>query len=80
MDLTSNDPEKLLSQIPVNLSVEATRLFPVDPSALNFGEVEVGVSKTLEFTISNDGNAPVELSNLTTNNDVFSSNLSNVTI
>ena len=32
----------------------------------------------MEINVSNNGNAPVELSNLSTNDDVFSSNLSNL--
>ena len=39
----------------VNLNIEATRLLTVDPTALNFGEVEVGVSKTMEINVSNNG-------------------------
>ena len=38
--------------------------------------VEVGLSKTLEFTISNKGNAPVSLSSLKLQGAAFTSNLS----
>ena len=76
LNLTSNDPKNLKSKIPVALTVKESKLLAINPPQLNFGNVEVGLSKTLEFTISNKGNAPVNLSNLKLHDPAFTSNLS----
>ena len=75
INLTSNDPKNLKSEVPVALTVKASKLLATNPAQLNFGDVEVGLSKTLEFTISNKGNAPVSLSNLKLQDTAFNSNL-----
>jgi subtilisin family serine protease len=76
LNLTSNDPKNLKSEVPVALTVKASKLLTTNPAQLNFGNVEVGLSKTLEFSISNKGNAPVSLSSLKLQGAAFSSNLS----
>ena len=76
LNLTSNDPKNLKSEIPVALDIKASKFLATNPTQLNFGNVEVGLSKTLEFTISNKGNAPVSLSNLKLQDAAFTSNLS----
>ncbi len=75
LNLTSNDPKNLKSEVPVALTVKASKLLATNPAQLNFGDVEVGLSKTLEFTILNKGNAPVSLSNLKLQDTAFNSNL-----
>ena len=75
LNLTSNDPKNLKSEVPVALTVKASKLLVTNPAQLNFGDVEVGLSKTLEFTISNKGNAPVSLSSLKLQDAAFTSNL-----
>jgi subtilisin family serine protease len=75
LELTSNDPLKLNSEVPVSLTVKPSKLLTANPTHLNFGEVEVGLSKTLEVTLSNTGNAPIDLSSLQAEDAAFSSNL-----
>ena len=80
LELTSNDPKNLNSSVPVTLSVEASKLLSANPSQLSFGEVEVGLSKTLEVKVTNEGNAPVSLSSLKAQDAAFSSSLTGTTL
>jgi subtilisin family serine protease len=80
MELSTNDPDNLKVKVPVALTVEATQILAASPVALDFGEVEVGLSNTLGLTLTNEGNAPVSLSGLTANDAAFSTNFSAGTI
>ena len=47
LNLTSNDPKNLKSEVPVALTVKASKLLATNPTQLNFGDIEVGLSKNI---------------------------------
>ncbi len=54
--LTSNDPDHASETIPVTLNIQALPAFGLTPASLDFGDVLVDGSETMQFTIENSGN------------------------
>lgn len=46
-------------------------VFNINPTSLNFGNVNVGSSSTLQATVTNTGDAALEISNITSSNAQF---------
>lgn len=70
--LTSNDPDAETNSIPATLEVAGgTPDIAVDPTSIDFGAALVGASTTQTLTISNEGNANVDVTALSTDNDDF---------
>ncbi|MCF8369025.1 MAG: choice-of-anchor D domain-containing protein [Bacteroidales bacterium] len=56
INVSSNDPSQPLLTVPATLTVSSGNpQIVVSPSTLNFGDVQVGLSNTLQFTIQNTG-------------------------
>jgi hypothetical protein len=54
--ISSDDADQPETYLPVSMTV-ATPVFVLDPTGLDFGDVVVGESETLQFSISNSGTA-----------------------
>jgi hypothetical protein len=73
LTITSNDPNQ--GTLNVALSGTGTALPPnitVSPSSLNFGNVAVGNTNSLNITVSNDGGAVLNILNIIVNGAIFS--------
>jgi PKD repeat protein len=70
--ITSNDPNNPLITIPVTLIVNGTPALSISTNDLDFGEVQLGATSTLSFTLENTGTAAVEISGLTSSIPDFS--------
>lgn len=73
LTITSNDPDQ--GTLNVALTGTGTALQPnitVDPTSLNFGNIAVGNTKSLNITLTNDGQADLNISNIIVNGSVFS--------
>ena len=73
LELSSNDPDQQTITIPVSLTIEEERTIELTPTAIDFGSVEVGLSKSEKVTILNSGNSAVSLESLDLNDAAFSS-------
>ncbi len=62
--INSNDPNQPLVTIPVTLIVNGTPELSVSTNNLDFGEVQLGATSTLSFTLENTGTAPATVSGL----------------
>jgi PKD repeat protein len=62
--ITSNDPNNPLITIPVTLIVDGTPALSISTNELDFGEVQVGSTSTLNLTLENTGTAEVTASGL----------------
>ena len=74
LQISSNDPEQKLITIPVSLTIEEDRTLSLTPGTVEFGSVEVGLSKDEILAVTNMGNAPISLNSLNFSNGAFSSN------
>jgi hypothetical protein len=74
IEIQSNDPFHSKVVLPVTITIEESRKLVASATELNFGEVEVGTSKSMTVDLSNDGNAPVTISSITIPDSQFSSN------
>ena len=74
LQISSNDPEQKLITIPVSLTIEEDRTLSLTPGIVEFGSVEVGLSKDEILAVTNMGNAPISLNSLNFSNGAFSSN------
>ena len=52
LELSSNDPDKKIVTIPVSLTIEEERTISIAPAVIDFGTVEVGLSKGKELEIN----------------------------
>jgi hypothetical protein len=59
--IRSNDPFTPLVTVPVTLTVVGAPVLTTTPQALNFGDVFVGLSRTLPLTLTNAGTADLEI-------------------
>jgi len=66
LNITSDDPDTAILQVPLSgIGVTlATPDIAVNPSSHNFGEVEIGESASQVFTIFNNGNANLVITNI----------------
>jgi len=62
--INSNDPDQPTVTIPVTLIVNGTPELSISTNDLDFGEVQIGATATLSFTLENTGTAPTEVSGL----------------
>lgn len=62
--INSNDPDQPSVTIPVTLIVNGTPELSISTNDLDFGEVQIGATSTLSFTLENTGTAPTEVSGL----------------
>ena len=78
-DIYLNNMEEEGEDFLVNIILHVTPLIEitVEPEALDFGEVDVGQSEDLTLTISNTGNMDLTVSDVTIDNEVFTSNFEN---
>ena len=80
LELSSNDPDKKIVTIPVSLTIEEERTISIAPAVIDFGTVEVGLSKGKELEIRNLGNAEIVLESLTIDHQAFQSNFQNLAL
>lgn len=74
LSINSNDP----SRARVDVALTGTGLAPaldVAPQSLNFGNVATGESLSLKLTLRNTGNAPLNISSITSNDPQFTISL-----
>lgn len=58
--VSSNDPNQPVTTIPATLNVSlGTPQISVNPSSMDFGDVEVGLTPTMQFSVSNSGTGPL---------------------
>jgi subtilisin family serine protease/alpha-tubulin suppressor-like RCC1 family protein/uncharacterized membrane protein len=71
LGINGNDPKRPSAEVPVSLTIQATRTLAVNPTTVDFGQVSVGSSgeKTVQFT--NTGNAAISIGQINTGNGVF---------
>lgn len=62
--VTTNDPDNPSITIPVTLNVSGTPALSISTNNLDFGEIQVGATSMLSFTLDNTGTAAVEVSGL----------------
>lgn len=62
--INSNDPDQPTVTLPVTLIVNGTPELSISTNNLDFGEVQIGATSTLSFTLENTGTAPTEVSGL----------------
>lgn len=62
--ITSNDPDNPSVTIPVTLIVNGTPALSISANDLDFGEVQIGATATLSFTLENTGTAATDVSGL----------------
>jgi hypothetical protein len=57
INVTTNDPSNSSSQIPVTLTISSGGVpqISVNPTSINFGDVEIGSTSSEPFTITNNG-------------------------
>ncbi|NNE45319.1 MAG: choice-of-anchor D domain-containing protein [Rhodothermales bacterium] len=72
----SDDPTSPEVSVPVSLSVDGDPDISASASALNFGDIYVGLSDTLGVTIFNDGTAPLVVSSVYTTGSGYSVDVS----
>ena len=73
--IATNDPANPTVTIPVILTVIGIPEIAVSAQDLGFGEIQVGGSSTLSFTISNDGTDDLILSGLNSEEAAFTLNI-----
>jgi hypothetical protein len=71
LNITSNDPENPLVEVPVTLYVTGVPLISISSETLDFGLANLGVEFTLPLTISNPGTDMLEVTNIQTTADQF---------
>lgn len=71
--IDSNDPANPSVSIPVSFTVEGAPAIEVSPLSLDFGEVNNGDSFQLDFAITNNGCADLEVANIESDNAMFTS-------
>lgn len=72
VNVESNDPVTPVHVVPVTLSTTGTPQIAVDPTSLDFGDVFLGTSKDLTFTVTNNGNAVLNVSGISIGNEAYS--------
>ncbi|HKK79025.1 MAG TPA: PKD domain-containing protein, partial [Phaeodactylibacter sp.] len=62
--IESNDPDQPSITVPVTMMVNGTPALSISADDLSFGEVQVGATSTLSFTLENSGTAATTVSGL----------------
>jgi PKD repeat protein len=70
--ITSNDPDNASVTIPITLLVSGTPALSISANDIDFGDVQLGATSTLSFTLENMGTAALEVSGLTSGTAEFS--------
>ncbi|MFQ6608307.1 MAG: choice-of-anchor D domain-containing protein [Fidelibacterota bacterium] len=78
--ISNNDPVDPLVTVPVNMNVTGAPDIWVDQDSLDFGETYVDYGGTLELLIGNNGTDVLEVTSITSDNDVFTISQSSATI
>ena len=66
LDITSNDPDTAIMRVPlsgIGVTIAASDI-AVDPDTNNFGEIAIGESASQVFTITNNGNANLVITDI----------------
>jgi len=71
IEISGNDPQKPTTEVPVSLTIQATRTLAVNPATVNFGQVSVGSLGEKTVQVTNTGNAVVTIGQINTGNGVF---------
>ncbi|MEM6965133.1 MAG: PKD domain-containing protein [Bacteroidota bacterium] len=69
--VNSNDPNQSSSSIPVTLNVIGTPAIAVNPTTLDFGDVQIGAAPSLTFTIQNIGSDNLSVSGIVSSDPAF---------
>lgn len=78
--IQTNDPLNETITVPVTMTVVGVPQIEVNETALNFGNVVIGNTPSLTFTISNPGTDNLNISSISSNLPEFTSNLSTTTL
>jgi predicted GH43/DUF377 family glycosyl hydrolase len=69
-----------IASLGIGLTTAIVPCININPIEIIFGDIEIGSSDTLTFTITNTGYADLELSNITSNEPAFTVNITSDTI
>ena len=76
LGINGNDPKRPSAEVPVSLTIQATRTLAVTPTTVDFGEVSVGAIGEKTVQVTNSGNAAVTIGQINTGNGVFTASAS----
>jgi subtilisin family serine protease len=71
IEIKGNAPGNPATTVPVKLIVEATRILEINPLSVDFGEVEVGVTRENSVQLTNIGNAPITMDQINLDSSFF---------
>ena len=71
LQIASNDPEHSVVALPCSLHVTGVPRIAVAPPALDFGEVYLGLTRTLNIVVSNPGSDVLDVSAIAIDNSEF---------
>lgn len=80
VNVQSNDPVTPVYTVPVTLSTTGTPQIAVNPTTLDFGDVFFGTVKDLVFTVSNEGNAVLNVTDISADNAAYSVDAASFTL
>jgi hypothetical protein len=72
--INSNDPDQPVLSVPIEVTVLGAANIVVDPSALDFGKVNLGDSAFVELAISNTGYNVLNITNIESDTSIFGFN------
>lgn len=71
VNIESNDPVTPVLTVPVTLSTTGTPEIAVDPTTLDFGDVFVGTVKQMSTLVTNNGNAILNVTDISSDNAAY---------
>jgi PKD repeat protein/glutamine cyclotransferase len=80
IELTSNDPDESIIEIPLTINVTGIPNIVITPETLEFGNSFIGYSDTLSVLITNTGSDLLNLSNFNISEDVFTTEVTQLSI
>lgn len=78
--VTSNDPDNPSIIVAIDLEVTGQPVIVIDPDELDFGEVIVGDEVILSFTVENNGTDVLNITDISTDHDNFSVDVTELTL
>ncbi|GEM_PF-2211077 len=78
--LSSNDPITPVHTVPVTLSATGDPVIVVDPLDLDFGDPFIGTSRTETVEVVNEGNALLDVTDITSDDDAFTVDITSFTL
>jgi subtilisin family serine protease len=78
--VNSNDPDEPTTTVPVTLHVVGAPDIAVDPTSIDFGELFVGASRTVNVVVSNPGTDNLTVSSIVSDNTDFTVNPSSFVV